>query len=272
MSKIFLVVSGGPGLYDPRDTNHDKNWGNYVESFLLNARYAKPPVVGGSPALADLAASKGPSFPPYWIKDEDILWLVYKPAYTARWNDDKTKRDPDFRAKHVMDVQKKGFGSYTDNLEKKASGYGWKLNWITKSADFWNIISGLTEKISRVWYFGHASEGDLWLVLAHDSEHNPIAKDPYDETAVKWTDINPVLITRFQPGGTNPDPNTIHMFRGCNTAKFAKEWSTKYKVWSQGYEGTLLFTRLYDGSPWMPDPGDSCVLKGYKPDGTEYSP
>ena len=128
--KILVLLSGGPGLFDDRDLEHDKSWANYVTPpLLLHQRKA----------LVE--------------KGEDVVWYVYKPAYEQRWTDDSasTRRAQKDAVKEVKD---KKFTSYVDLIEGRAKKNGWKLVWISDGNDFYLELTRLPKRsITRVWFW-----------------------------------------------------------------------------------------------------------------------
>ena len=85
----FVLVSGGPGPYDTRDTEHDASWANYVTPPLL---------------LTDTKAK----MKAFRAADEVVSWFVYRPAYERRWTADARSSNAD-RKKEVRKVKDKGF-------------------------------------------------------------------------------------------------------------------------------------------------------------------
>lgn len=242
--KNFIVVSGGPGIFDSADTAHDMSWSNFVDSVVLLAADGK--------------------FPKQ--KDEKVWWFIYKPAYEARWSDDEAKNRTS-----VKDVKNKSSKSYVDLLEKRASANSWNLRWLNKAKDFWDKLTTFSEPITRVWYFGHA-RNDLWLVISHDSSHNAITVSPEEETQIRGIDVNGSLASHFERGGHSRGENKTHKFFGCNTHSFAQKWSTKYHVWSMGYENTLDFKGMTARADRLPTPGAGCIQRIYKPNGSLLGP
>src|SRR4051812_18502864 len=93
--RIWVVLCGGPGKFDPKDKEeHDRGWSNYVDHLLLMARNKKLPAAPG----------------------EKVWWIVYRPAYDARWRDDVSRGAPS-----VSDVKGKGLSSYVDLMTKRAA-------------------------------------------------------------------------------------------------------------------------------------------------------
>jgi hypothetical protein len=96
---IFLILSGGPGIYNPKDKEHDQSWDNYVTPALLRTYRDKA-------ALHD-------------IKTEDVHWLIYEPAYKDRWNSDlKSKHSAPHQYQSTQKIIKDGFKNYLEKLKK----------------------------------------------------------------------------------------------------------------------------------------------------------
>jgi len=205
MTTNLVLISGGPGLLDARDTEHDQSWANYVTCPILLQR-------SGSLVRAS----------------ESVWWFVYKPAYVARWEDDVTNK-----RSSVDEVKKKGFTSYVDMIQRRAEGFGWNLRWLSSAADVWTKLATFADPISRVFFWGHARD-DLWLSLRHRaSDGEAIAPATSEILAV--TDIDASLAGKFSTSGAT------HRFVGCNTKAFAQAWSSTYSVCAEGVEGKVDF-------------------------------
>ncbi|WP_434389478.1 hypothetical protein [Melittangium boletus] len=71
MKNVFIIISGGTGIYDPKDPDqHDQTWDNFVTPPLLRSART---------ALHD-------------AKTEDVHWLVHEPAYAERWTSDLSNK------------------------------------------------------------------------------------------------------------------------------------------------------------------------------------
>jgi len=222
--KIFVIWFGGPGLYDSEDKEHDGNWANYL----------LPMLKWGANNLFN--------------KNENVLWYIYKKAYTDRWSDD-IKHGDATRKNHAT----KGVGIIADNyishIEAKVKGYNTKRNgfypiqikWMDNALNFWNATKALPEKsITKVWYFGHGSF-DLWLNLTHNSAH--IASSPAASEIIKIDDIaKNNLQKKFYLKPYSADSEKYCSFYGCNTIKFATQWNLSYKVPAWGMNGKIDFS------------------------------
>jgi subtilisin family serine protease len=242
VTRNLILLSGGPGLYEPRDPeDHDKSWANYVT----------PPLV------QTLTKERQNSFKE---KDEEVWWFIYRPAYERRWADDKKRRDrrPETKRVEGLDCGGQKCRSYVDLLEFRARERDWNLVWINSAADFWKKLTTFNDPISRLLYWGHGRD-DLWLSLRHDSSHEAIR--PEEHEVILWTDISKhkALQSRFQAGS----PDRRHIFYGCNTHTFAEEWAKVFNVSARGFEGTITFTSL--SQTGHPKPTASCVLRDYGP-------
>ncbi len=237
----FIMISGGPGLYDDRDVEHDKSWANYVTPPLL---------------LTDTAA-KRKSFS---ASDEEIWWFIYKPAYVSRWADDlKAKRSA------TKAVKAKGFSSYVDLLEARAKRRGWNLRWLTSADNLWAKLKTFSNPISRVWYWGHARD-DLWLTLAHSSASVAVSPDADAIITTSSITAHSSLKKHFQSGSSA----RVHRFVGCNTVAFAQTWATTFGVWAEGFEGKVDFSGIH-ASGGEPSLVGSATSKRYSSSGSAES-
>lgn len=246
--RSFLIVSGGPGLFDRLDKEHDIGWSNYVDPPLLKSVKTDP-------------KTNKKMIVEFWSADEQVVWFVYRPAYEARWKDDvKQGRSS------VAEVKKLGFASYVELLEKRAEERGWSLVWMKSGAELWSQIKGLRKRsISRVWYYGHA-RGDLWLTLDHDGSGVP--REPAAAgTVVTVGDIaaNSALRNRFEAAPASGSPARTHRFIGCNTAPFAKGWAKRFAQWTEGFEGTVRFQDVHTTTGHEPSLSTGCALRHYGP-------
>lgn len=239
MARNFVIVSGGPGIYVACDPDHDKSWSNYVDNILL------------------LAANS--NFPKQ--SDEEVWWLVYEPAYDARWNDDVANG-----RQSTKDIKAKGSASYKNHLEKRAKKYSWKLRWLTKADDFWSKLKTFRDPVSRVWYFGHARD-DLWLSLNHSG---CTAVAPASSAIIRYTDIasQTAVKTHMQAGGSKYDANRSSRFYGCNSAKFAQEFAKAYGVYAEGAVGNVDFTKAHSAGGKLNAILTGCSWKTYDTSGT----
>jgi len=242
MARNFVIISGGPGIYEPCDKEaHDTGWSNYVDNILL-------------------LAAKG-NFPKQ--KDEEVWWFVYKPAYEARWKDDKKKGRSSTSA-----IEKKGSKSYVHHLERRAKKYGWNLRWITTGSEFWSKMKTFGDKISRVWYFGHA-KNDLWLSLEHSG---CVASSPASSAKITVASISShqkVLKPKMQPGGSSYDAVRSSRFYGCNTAKFAKKFSETFGVYSEGSVGKTDFSKAHSSGGKLSSLTRGCTWNKYDKKGNK---
>jgi subtilisin family serine protease/outer membrane protein OmpA-like peptidoglycan-associated protein len=242
--RFFILVSGGPGPFDDRDVEHDHSWANYVTPPLL---------------MTDTAAERKK----FTEKDEEVWWLIYRPAYACRWKDDFGNRSPK-RQKTIKEVTDQGFTSYLDLLHNRARNRGWNLHWLDDADGFWKIVKTFPKgSISRLWFWGHARD-DLWLSLGHQSDVKGTAIAPEPHEIIQVADIDVSLHDRFQAG----DAKRINRFVGCNTAAFAKAWAKAFKVWTEGVEAKVGFKsiNLTGGEPCLVG---SAAARVFKPGGVE---
>jgi hypothetical protein len=239
----FILISGGPGLFDDRDVEHDKSWANYVTPPLL---------------MTDTEKKRKK----FARADEEVWWFVYKPAYESRWDDDQKNG-----RKSIKEVKGKGFTSYVDMVEGRAKERGWNLSWLNTADDLWKKLKTFSKSaVSHVWYWGHARD-DLWLSLGHSSASEAVAPELYEIIPVSSIDSNKKLRKRFQKG----NPKRIHRFVGCNTSAFAQAWSKAFKVWSEGVEEKVDFSAIHKtgGEPSLVG---SATIKFFSPKGIEADP
>lgn len=240
IDRTFLMLSGGPGLKNPKDKDHDQSWANYVQYPLNIARQKLFPAE----------------------PNEQVVWVIYKPAYEARWSDDLKKK-----ASSATELLAKSKAtSYVDLLEKRAKDYGWTLKWIKKESEFWGIIRGFSTKpVSRFWYFGHA-QNDLWLKLEHNASNVPVR--PSDRGAVIWSSDIKADLKPFISGDQKVyKANTATKIFGCNTDTFAKKWAETFKVYAEGAVGTLKYDLFLDSTSNHNNNVAGCTWIKYKPDG-----
>lgn len=239
----FILISGGPGLFDDRDVEHDKSWANYVTPPLL---------------MTDTKEKRKK----FAQDDEEVWWFVYKPAYESRWDDDLKQG-----RKSTKEVKDKGFTSYVNLIEKRAKDRDWNLRWLNAADDLWKKLKTFSKgSISRVWYWGHARD-DLWLSLGHSSASEAIAPESHEIILVSSIDGNKKLRDRFQKGNSK----RIHRFVGCNTSAFAQAWSKAFKVWTEGVEEKVDFSAIHKtgGEPSLVG---TAKIKFFSPKGIEADP
>jgi len=216
--KNFILLSGGPGPYDDRDVEHDKSWANYVTPpLLLSLKDEKIVSIG--------------------TKDEDVLWFVYKPAYSERWETDLKDNN---RKKAIEDVKNEGFTSYIDKITGRAKDRGWILIWLDDADEFWTKIKLLNDPISRLWYWGHARH-DLWLGLRHNSAGDAVAPDTSAIITVDSIKKHKSLKSNFN----DQDKIRQHRFIGCNTEAFAEKWASTFGTWTEGIKGKVDFGGIH---------------------------
>lgn len=235
--KIWVVLCGGPGLKHPKDKGHDTGWSNYVDHLLLMA---------GKPKGLPIQTG------------ENIWWIIYEPAYVARWTDDVRRK-----AKSVSEVRNAGFTSYTDMLKQRAAKYKFKLFWINKSDDFYRTLQKTPAgSISRVWYYGHASD-DLWLTLDHDPKGRPI--EPSAPGAlVRFGAVShhsSWLKGHVARPPSKYNANRSHRFYGCNSKSFAIAWAKGLAVFTEGAVGTVQFEDVHQTG--APDTSRNCTWERY---------
>jgi hypothetical protein len=224
LKNVFIILSGGPSTYDPKDKElHDQSWDNFVTPPLLRSKSA---------ALHD-------------PKTEEVHWLIYEPAYKDRWaSDSASQKTTPTQYQHTVTIKTKHKrSSYLDLLKTRASERDWKYEEISSAQGFWNHINNLKgTKVSRVWFYGHARY-DLWLSLDHDP-NNHEAVSPADSNAiVNRDDIKKLAAFSFVPQRTAAYP---HKFFGCNTKSFAEKWAHVLSVYAEGASGKVDFEKIHD--------------------------
>ncbi|NNB97681.1 hypothetical protein HI113_27660 [Corallococcus exiguus] len=223
MKNAFILLSGGPSIYDPKDPDrHDQSWDNFVT----------PPL---------LRANKGALHDP---KTEDVHWLVYEDAYRERWSSDvASQKSAPTQYQHTVDIKiRHNRLNYLDLLKARAKDRGWKYEGISPAQGFWDYINKLKgTKVSRVWFYGHARD-DLWLSLNHRaSDHVAIAPD--SDAILTCTDIKKIAAFSFVPQKAATHP---HKFFGCNTKAFAETWATTLTVFAEGSSGKVGFEKIHE--------------------------
>lgn len=215
-STNLVLISGGPGLFDDRDVEHDKSWANYVTPPLL---------------LTETAAKKKA----FVGSATDVTWLIYLPAYIHRYTDDvaHVRKGP-------SEVWAKGFTSYVDLLEKRAKSRGWRLRPFDSEADLWKRLGTFKDPIAQVIYWGHARD-DLWLSLAHSSGSRAVAPTR-PGSIVRKSSIKANAALKASFSGGRP-----HRFVGCNTDEFAAQWSKTFGVVAEGVKGKVDFGAIHSG-------------------------
>jgi hypothetical protein len=216
---VFIILSGGPGVYDARDPQHDKSWDNYVTPPLLLSK--KHPIHNTS--------------------TEELHWLVYEPAYEKRWKEDSSvhsKTELPTQSEHAKSIKDEGFSNYLAKLKSRAADREWHYKGIHSAQEFWDYINGLEQKMSRVWFYGHA-RNDLWLSLGRNGG---TAVKPEAHAVVKVVDITKLKAQSFVPQTNDAKP---HKFFGCNTDKFASAWAKTLKVYAEGAEQKVSFAEIH---------------------------
>jgi hypothetical protein len=251
--RAFLILSGGPGLYDRADKEHDASWSSYVDPVLLKS--------------VDVdARTRKRTILKFWAGDEQVLWLIYKPAYVARWKDDVAAG-----RSAVSAVKKEGFTSYVGLLEGRAKERGWKIGWLNKGDDLWAAIEALPAgSISRTWFYGHARD-DLWLTLDRSGGVAVMPKAAGSVLRASDVAAHAALRDRFQAAPSAREAARTSRIVGCNTAAFAEAWAKAFGQWTEGFQGTVQFKSAHTSTDHEPSRSTGCTLKRYGPAGSESS-
>ncbi len=219
----FIILIGGPGLFDGKDKAHDQTWLNYVVPMQLAA----------SKNLYQKAAH------------ETVHWVVYEPAYQARWKDDSVitpaeKREDDgynlhsIRKQAADAVLTRGATSYLGRIQAIARKYSITYKGISKPSEFWKYLQAQPDgSISRVWYSGHASASGLSLSLRHNAAGVALLDAIVGKKEIK---TYAGLKSKFARGSSSESN-----FYGCYTNGFAKDWHDTYGVRSAGAVSKIDF-------------------------------
>ena len=228
----FLVLIGGPGMFQSCDPKHDKIWLNYFY----------PMKVAGEEDLYHKSGS------------ENVSWVVYEPAYKVRWLDDDEITTLEgigefFSGKSLHKVRKshaakispaKNYLDYISVEDKKRSI---TYRGITSPGEFWKIIASFPAKsVSRVWYCGHATTTGFILELMHDSACNAAgatAKMLLTSEIARQASLK----DRFVQGTP-----TTSQFYGCHTSDFAEAWTETFGVPSEGAKKSITFAKVLTSS------------------------
>jgi hypothetical protein len=248
--RLFIILSGGPGLYEPSDKEHDASWSSFVDPVLLKSVHVD-------------ARTGKKKITPFWTDDEQVLWLIYKPAYVARWKDDVTAG-----RSAVSAVKKAGFSSYVELLTRRAREREWKVGWLDSAKDLWKLLKLLPKgSVSRTWFYGHARD-DLWLTLDHDGGD---AVMPGASAVLKASDVaaHAALRSRFVTAPDERSAHRTHRFVGCNTDRYARAWSKAFGQWTEGFHGTVQFKNAHTSRDHEPSRTAGCTLERYRPTGAE---
>lgn len=216
-----ILVSGGPGIFDGGNPDCDPRWDSYIAA-PLGQTILRPPKVGITPP-------------------HQFFWLVFKPAYDARWKADQL--GDDVRQAQVADVKNAGFESYTDLIDARAKERRWIRIWINSEAEFWQALENIQVPVDEFYYWGHAND-DLWLTVEHrhDSQSKQVSIEaPPRQYVISRRDISKHHgIQRLFTGQFLQAP----VFYGNNTAPFAQLWANQIRVTSVGTEGAVDFSQV----------------------------
>jgi len=216
-----ILVSGGPGLYDAQSPACDSRWDPYIIAPLERAAL-QPPKVGVTP-------------PHYFF------WLVFKPAYEARWKADQA--GDTVRKSHVAAVKAAGHDSYVDLIEHHAKERRWNLIWVYSAKEFWQALDRIQVAVDEFYYWGHAN-GDLWLTIEHEADpatKQTRAKSPPDAYVIERRDVLHHKQLKRLFTGQSPQPN---VFYGDHTDAFALQWANHMRVPSCGFNCDVDFSKV----------------------------
>lgn len=238
-SECGVILSGGPGTFDPRDKDHDQSWANYVTA----------PQLSGFPRHGN----------------SDVFWIIYRPAYVERWADDFSDKDDGRRQQEIKRVLSisPDIHSYADLLVLRAKQHGWKLIWISNADEFWQFMRNINPTVLNFRYYGHAKY-DLWLDLNHNDKGEPVAPNP--QAIIRSIDISKIVTVANQP--SQVIERSAHLFHkpneefedefenvglseffGCNTFAFAAEWARVFQTRAIGLRDKIDFRLMQDQNP-----------------------
>jgi hypothetical protein len=223
---VWVIVSGGPAEYSANDKTHDQRWDNYVGVLLRQKSIGllKP----------------GPN--------EEIIWMIYKPAYQGRWWDDKYRRNAD----SVQDAAKLGYDKgdqngyvyWLEDLSKKR--FGKPPVWLKDADDFWTKIRALDRPMSRMWFIGHGSAGNLWFQARRTGPDAGSVVAPRDEAnAILYANDIAIQLkkSQFVEAPEKPTYKRTSMFLACNSAAFAKEFTKTLDQYADGSVERVTFAQ-----------------------------
>jgi hypothetical protein len=225
MGKHFVIVIGGPGLFQGCDRAHDQTWTNYFVPIQIAAQknlYRK-------------------------AQNETVHWFVYEPPYSRRWLDDsvidateKTENDGkelhSIRKKAADKVKARGFDNYLERIKAAARENHVLYHGLATKNKVWEELRRLPDRsITRVWYSGHAAGAGLFLSLSHDTLCGPVAA-PGSLVALSEIDTNRDLARKFSSG-----TNVSSKFYGCFTKDFARKWHSTFGVPAEGATNKIDF-------------------------------
>ena len=224
MAKNFIVLIGGPILFNEWDPAHDKSWANYV-------------------TLMQKAASQGQ----YQLGQNEIVhWVVFEPSYRARWAEDshvtRTEQVEAFfqdaelhytRLGHAQSAANKGAANYVHRIKQIARGLNIQYHGIQNMLGFWNYLGSMPMwSITRVWYSGHAYQGGLMVAAAHRSG-GFLSWTP-TVAATHLISVQDIGRHSYLSSKFDRSTNTHSNFYGCTTAPFAQEWHNTFGVPTAG--------------------------------------
>ena len=228
----FLILIGGPGLFQSCDPKHDKAWLNYFY----------PMKVAGEEDL-------------YHKTAENVSWVVYEPAYKVRWLDDDEitllESIGEFFSGSSLHKVRKAHAAkispaknYLDYVQIQAKKQGITYRGINTPAEFWKTIASFpANSVSRVWYCGHATGVGFILELMHDSAcvaSGATAKMVLTSEIAKQASLK----DRFVKGTT-----MASQFFGCHTSDFAESWTKTFGVPSEGAKKSITFAKVLTSRP-----------------------
>ncbi len=224
----FIVVLGAPGKYHTGDRDHDRTWLSYfvtLKAYLENEQ--DPP------------------------DNEIVHVLVYKKGYDDRFNDDDNfesddpwsaylSRDAWRRNEHAEAVKDKLIikrywhkGTFEKNVtdyysfmrkELKAVANAKKFDLVYSSINEVNDVNNYANRlkdnsITRLWFIGHAVDGELWLTLDHGTPDDPAAPvGPEKRLTIRPRNLQSIEKQKVFKASTK-----FSRFIGCNTATVTSE-------------------------------------------------
>ncbi len=208
----YIIISGGPSLrywenYRREPERHDQWWGNFIRSARVR--------------IEDLQKKVSP--------DLNITWLVYKPGYMRRQQEDSQP--------------------LIENIESVRDKYGIRLVWFYKGDDVIHYINqGQNRnrvKVTGLEYFGHSNK--FCFVFDYSNEVLGASKSYLHER-----DLSKLEKRAFAP-------ETYAKSWGCHTGEsFSSAFRRATGIPMVGAIGKTNYSEIWKGNlPFLSSPGGS---------------